>query len=229
MVLGLYYITKARQHIPENPVKGEGYKFYSPEEVIIAYNEDKVDLHAIIKVRIPVKQEDGSIKQTLIETTVGRVIFNQRVPEEYGYINQVLTKKALRDIIGDILKKTNTAITSKFLDDIKKLGFTMAFRGGLSFNLGDVIIPAVKEELVAQANEEVEEVLANYGMGFITGNERYNQILDIWTHTNSKLTRTLMDQLAKDKQGFNSVYMMLDSGARGSKEQSLKKRFKNSF
>ncbi len=219
MVLGLYYITKARKHIPENPVKGEGYKFYSPEEVIIAYNENKVDLHAIIDVRIPVKQEDGSIKQTLIETTVGRVIFNQRVPEEYAYINQVLTKKALRDIIGDILKKTDTAITSKFLDDIKKLGFTMAFRGGLSFNLGDVIIPEIKGELVAQANEEVDEVLSNYGMGFITGNERYNQILDIWTHTNSKLTRTLMDQLAKDKQGFNSVYMMLDSGARGSKEQ----------
>jgi DNA-directed RNA polymerase subunit beta' len=150
---------------------------------------------------------------------VGRVIFNQVVPDEFGYINQLLTKKALRDIIGDILKKTDTATTSKFLDDIKKLGFTMAFRGGLSFNLGDVIIPEVKGQLVEQANEEVDEVLANYGMGFITGNERYNQILDIWTHTNSKLTRTLMDQLAKDKQGFNSVYMMLDSGARGSKEQ----------
>ncbi len=219
MVLGLYYITKARNNIPENPIKGEGYKFYSPEEVIIAYNENKVDLHAIIDVRLPVILEDGSRKYELTETTVGRVIFNQVVPKEYGYINQLLTKKALRDIIGDILKKTDTATTSKFLDDIKKLGFTMAFRGGLSFNLGDVIIPSIKEELVAQANEEVEDVLANYGMGFITGNERYNQILDIWTHTNSKLTRTLMDQLAKDKQGFNSVYMMLDSGARGSKEQ----------
>ena len=147
------------------------------------------------------------------------MIFNRVVPDEFGYINQLLTKKALRDIIGAILKKTDTATTSQFLDDIKELGFTMAFRGGLSFNLGDVIIPEVKGELVEQANEEVEEVLANYSMGFITGNERYNQILDIWTHTNSKLTRTLMDQLSKDKQGFNSVYMMLDSGARGSKEQ----------
>jgi DNA-directed RNA polymerase subunit beta' len=219
MVLGLYYITKARQHIPENPVKGEGFKFYSPEEVIIAYNEKRVDLHAIIYVRLPQMQEDGSTKHALMETTVGRVIFNQVVPNEFGYINQVLTKKALRDIIGAILKKTDTATTAKFLDDIKRLGFNMAFRGGLSFNLGDVIIPEVKGDLVAQANEEVEEVLTNYSMGFITGNERYNQILDIWTHTNSKLTRTLMDQLSKDKQGFNSVYMMLDSGARGSKEQ----------
>ena len=219
MVLGLYYITKARKNIPENPVKGEGFRFYSPEEVIIAYNENKVDLHAIIYVRLPVKQEDGTTKYELTETTVGRVIFNRVVPDEFGYINQLLTKKALRDIIGAILKKTDTAKTSKFLDDIKELGFTMAFRGGLSFNLGDVIIPEVKGELVEQANEEVEEVLANYSMGFITGNERYNQILDIWTHTNSKLTRTLMDQLSKDKQGFNSVYMMLDSGARGSKEQ----------
>ena len=219
MVLGLYYITKARRNVPDNPIKGEGYKFYSPEEVIIAHNEGQVDMHAIIQVRLPMIQEDGSIKHELTETTVGRVIFNQVVPKEFGYINQVLTKKALRDIIGAILKKTDTATTSKFLDDIKKLGFTMAFRGGLSFNLGDVIIPEVKGELVAQANEEVDEVLANYSMGFITGNERYNQILDIWTHTNSKLTRTLMDQLSKDKQGFNSVYMMLDSGARGSKEQ----------
>ncbi|NCA84475.1 MAG: DNA-directed RNA polymerase subunit beta' [Clostridia bacterium] len=219
MVLGLYYITKSRKSTPELIIKGEGYKFYSPEEVIIAYNEQKVDLHAIIQVRLPMKQEDGSIKNVLTETSVGRVLFNRVVPEEYGYINQLLTKKALRDIIGDILKKTDTATTAKFLDDIKNLGFTMAFRGGLSFNLGDVIIPEVKETLIAEANAEVDEVLQNYSMGFITSNERYNQIIDIWTHTNSKLTRTLMDQLAKDKQGFNPVYMMLDSGARGSKEQ----------
>ncbi|MFP4471181.1 MAG: DNA-directed RNA polymerase subunit beta', partial [Bacteroidales bacterium] len=218
MVLGLYYITKERHSIPENPVRGEGSKFYSPEEVIIAYNENKVDLHAIIEVRLPVT-ENGNTVYRLTETTVGRVIFNQVVPDEFPYINQLLTKKALRDIIGAVLKKTDTATTSRFLDDIKHMGFNMAFRGGLSFNLDDVIIPEVKEDLILQANEEVEEVLANYNMGFITHNERYNQIIDIWTHTNSKLTRILMDQLSKDKQGFNPVFMMLDSGARGSKEQ----------
>ncbi|NLO49800.1 MAG: DNA-directed RNA polymerase subunit beta' [Bacteroidales bacterium] len=219
MVLGLYYITKSRKSTPELPIKGEGYKFNSPEEVIIAYNEKKVDLHAIIPVCLPMRQEDGSVKQVLTETRVGRVLFNRVVPEEYGYINQLLTKKALRDIIGDILKKTDTSTTAKFLDDIKNLGFTMAFRGGLSFNLGDVIIPEIKGTLIAEANAEVDEVLQNYSMGFITSNERYNQIIDIWTHTNSKLTRTLMEELAAAKQGFNPVYMMLDSGARGSKEQ----------
>jgi DNA-directed RNA polymerase subunit beta' len=218
MVLGLYYITKARKNVPEHEVKGEGFRFYSPEEVIIAYNEKKVDLHAIIFVRLDV-EEDGIITKKMIETTVGRILFNQVVPPQYGYINQLLTKKALRDIIGDVLKKTDTATTAKFLDDIKNLGFTMAFRGGLSFNLGDVIVPVIKESLIAKANEEVDEVLANYNMGFITNNERYNQIIDIWTHTNSHLTHSLMDQLSKDKQGFNPVYMMLDSGARGSKEQ----------
>jgi DNA-directed RNA polymerase subunit beta' len=218
MVLGLYYITKARKSIPEHKVLGEGYKFSSSEEVGIAYNEKRVDLHAIIYVMLPV-EKDGKIVTELTETTVGRVMFNQYVPGEIGYINQLLTKKALRDIIGDVLKRTDTATTAKFLDDIKSLGFNMAFRGGLSFNLGDVIIPEVKETLIERANEEVEEVLANYNMGFITNNERYNQIIDIWTHTNSHLTHTLMDQLSKDKQGFNAVYMMLDSGARGSKEQ----------
>jgi DNA-directed RNA polymerase subunit beta' len=218
MVLGLYYITKARKNVPEHEVKGEGFRFYSPEEVIIAYNEKRVDLHAIIFVRLAV-EEDGIITKKMIETTVGRILFNQVVPPQYGYINQLLTKKALRDIIGDVLKKTDTATTAKFLDDIKNLGFTMAFRGGLSFNLGDVIVPVIKESLIAKANEEVDEVLANYNMGFITNNERYNQIIDIWTHTNSHLTHSLMDQLSKDKQGFNPVYMMLDSGARGSKEQ----------
>ncbi len=218
MVLGLYYITKARKSISSHKVRGEGYKFYSPEEVMIAYNENRVDLHAIIYVKLPVKK-DGERTTELTETTVGRIIFNQVVPTEIGYINQLLTKKALRDIIGDVLKHTDTATTSKFLDDIKNLGFTMAFHGGLSFNLGDVIIPELKETLIRQANEEVEEVLSNYNMGFITNNERYNQIIDIWTHTNSHLTHTLMEQLSKDKQGFNPVYMMLDSGARGSKEQ----------
>lgn len=218
MVLGLYYITKGRESIPENPVKGEGWIFYSSEEVIIAYNEKQVDLHAFIKVRTPY-MENGVISTKLIDTTVGRVIFNQVVPEEYGFINQLLTKKSLRDIIGDLLTKTGTAKTAKFLDDIKDLGFKMAFTGGLSFNLGDVIIPPQKEILIEAANREVEDVVNNYNMGFITNNERYNQIIDIWTHTNSRLTHTLMDRLSKDKQGFNPVYMMLDSGARGSKEQ----------
>jgi len=218
MVLGLYYMTKGRKNIAEDPLKGEGMSFYSPEEVIIAYNEKVVDLHAYIKVRIG-EVVDGELVEKLVETTVGRVLFNQVVPVEFGYINQLLTKKALRDIIGDVLKKTGTAKTARFLDEIKNLGYTMAFKGGLSFTLSDVIVPDVKEELVSQANAEVEEVMSNYNMGFITNNERYNQIIDIWTHTNSRLTFTLMENLAKDKQGFNPVYMMLDSGARGSKEQ----------
>ena len=226
MVLGLYYMTKGRKSDSERKMKGEGFRFYSPEEVIIAYNEKKVDLHSHITVTIVVPDvindphgEDGLMVEKKIETTVGRVLFNQVVPKEYGYIDQLLTKKALRDIISDVLKKTGTDKTSKFLDDIKDLGFTMAFRGGLSFNLGDVIVPAAKEKLIADAKVEVEDVMNNYNLGVITTNERYNQIIDIWTHTNANLTRTVMDQLSKDKQGFNPVYMMLDSGARGSKEQ----------
>ena len=219
MVLGLYYITKSRKSTDERIVKGEGLTFYSPEEVIIAYNERKVDLHAEIKVRISNIKENGSRENEMIETTVGRVIFNEVVPEEIGYINELLTKKSLRDIIGKVLKKSGTAKTAKFLDDIKDLGFQMAFRGGLSFNLDDVIVPDQKEELVNDGYSQVDEVLMNYSAGFITNNERYNQIIDIWTHTNSRLTATLMKQLSSDNQGFNSVYMMLDSGARGSKEQ----------
>jgi DNA-directed RNA polymerase subunit beta' len=218
MVLGLYYITKAKKSVSGSPVKGEGMTFYSPEEVIIAYNEKKVELHAWIKVRIN-ELVNGVWERKIIETTVGRVLFNQVVPAEAGYINQLLTKKALRDIIGYIMKKTGTAVTAKFLDDIKSLGYNMAFKGGLSFNLSDVIIPESKEALIEKANQDVEEVMNNYNMGFITNNERYNQIIDIWTHTNSHLTHTVMDRLSNDKQGFNSVYMMLDSGARGSKEQ----------
>ncbi len=218
MVLGLYYITKGRKHTKEHPVKGEGFRFYSPDEVIIAYNEQRVDLHANIKVKVD-DVIDGEAVNHLVETTTGRILFNQVVPNEYGYINELLTKKALRDIIGKVVRKTGTATTTKFLDDIKDLGFKMAFEGGLSFNLGDVLIPEAKVELVANANKEVEEVMNNYNMGFITNNERYNQIIDIWTHTNSQLTHTLMDQISTDQQGFNSVYMMLDSGARGSKEQ----------
>jgi len=218
MVLGLYYITKGRKTEPGHIMKGEGMSFYSAEEVIIAYNEKKIDLHAWIKVRIPV-MENGVKIEKLTETTVGRVLFNLVVPEEYGFINQLLTKKSLRDIIGDLLKKTGTAKAARFLDDIKSLGFNMAFKGGLSFNLGDVLVPKLKEELIHKANLEVEEVMNSYNMGFITNNERYNQIIDIWTHTNSNLTKKVMTDLATDNQGFNPAFMMLDSGARGSKEQ----------
>lgn len=216
MVLGLYYITKGRRTDAEFTVKGEGQKFYSPEEVIIAYNEKQVDLHAYIYCKIDV---DGTNNFQLIETTVGRVLFNQVVPKTYGYINEILTKKSLRDIISSVLKKTGTASTAKFLDDIKDIGYMMAFKGGLSFNLGDVLIPKEKAEMVTDAHAEVDEVMNNYNMGFITNTERYNQIIDIWTHTNTRLSKILLDKLAKDRQGFNPVYMMLDSGARGSKEQ----------
>ncbi len=218
MVLGLYYITKMRRSTPEKIVKGEGMIFYSAEEVKIAYNEKKADLHAIIKVRW---FENSTLpsKDKLIETTVGRVLFNEFVPEEVGYINEVLTKKSLRDIIGNVLKKAGTSRTAKFLDDIKNLGYMMAFKGGLSFNLDDVIIPAEKNTLVEEGYQQVEEVMNNYNMGFITNNERYNQIIDIWTHTNARLTQILLKQISTDNQGFNPVYMMLDSGARGSKEQ----------
>ncbi len=213
MVLGLYYITKERKG-----AKGEGLIFYSPEEVTIAYNEKAVDLHALIKVKID-QLVDGKIESKIIDTTVGRVIFNEHTPIEVGYINQILTKKALRDIIGKVLKMAGIAATAEFLDNIKALGYKTAFEGGLSFNIDDVIIPEQKTVLVNEGYEHVDEVLNNYNMGFITNNERYNQIIDIWTHTNARLTHTLMEQLSNDNQGFNSVFMMLDSGARGSKEQ----------
>lgn len=219
MVLGLYYITKMRTSTPEYKVKGEGSIFYSPEEVIIANNEGKLDLHAPIKVKSYDLNEEGIPTLQMIDTTCGRVLFNEVVPREVGFLNDVLTKKALRDIIGHVLKICGTAKTAKFLDDIKELGYGMAFRGGLSFNLDHIIIPKEKEILVAKAETEVKEVMANYNMGLITNNERYNQIIDIWTHTNIRLTNTLMDQLKNDDQGFNSIYMMFDSGARGSKEQ----------
>ena len=218
MVLGLYYISKSRKTDDKITVKGEGLRFYSPEEVIIAYNEERVDLHAWIKVKITQKI-DGVSSTSMIETTVGRVIFNQVVPEESGYINEILTKKSLRDIIGLILKKNGISRTAKFLDDIKDLGFQMAFKGGLSFNLGDLIIPEEKEQMIGDASIQVEEITNNYNMGLITNNERYNQIIDTWTHTNNRLTQKLMDQLKNDNQGFNPIYMMFDSGARGSKEQ----------
>ncbi|MBQ6237807.1 MAG: DNA-directed RNA polymerase subunit beta' [Bacteroidales bacterium] len=278
MVLGLYYMTKPRHTTETEIVKGEGQRFYSPEEVIIAYNEKRVSLNACISVRLPqfkgrdeyefvhtdrsflelIKDREGNIltdrdcsndeeraqrsrtefeilrdkegfpvvdkdghyiKTDRLRTTVGRVIFNQVVPEKYGYINQVMGKKSLRDIIGDLFTVCGNATTANFLDDIKSMGYRMAFKGGLSFNLGDVIIPVEKEQMIAHANEEVEEVMAQYSMGLITNNERYNHVIDIWTNTNNQLTETLMKRLKADNQGFNPIYMMYDSGARGSKEQ----------
>jgi len=277
MVLGLYYMTKPRRSMDTEVVKGEGSRFYSSEEVIIAYNEKRVSLNACISVKIDaggrdeskfiktdrtfsevIKDKDGNIltdidcnspeeierrcrteyeikrnidgtpivdakghfiKTDRIRTTVGRVIFNEVVPKEYGYVNMVLGKKSLRDIIGDLFTACGNAVTTCFLDDIKNMGYRQAFRGGLSFNLGDVIIPAEKEEFINQANDEVEEVMAQYSMGLITNNERYNHVIDIWTNTNNKLTETLMKRLKSDNQGFNPIYMMYDSGARGSKEQ----------
>ena len=219
MVLGLYYITKGKRSIDDVKVKGEGMAFYSMEEVLIAYNEKQVDLHAFIKVRTTVRNDKGELSQKLIETTVGRVLFNQHVPKEVGYINSLLTKKSLREIIGDIIKITNVPKTAKFLDDIKTLGFRMAFKGGLSFNINDLIIPDNKEQLLEQAKVEVDEVWDNYNMGLITNNERYNGIIDIWSRVDTRITETLIREMAADKQGFNSVYMMLDSGARGSKQQ----------
>ncbi len=216
MVLGLYYMTKGRKSEPARAMRGEGRVFYSSEEVHIAHNEGRIDLHAWIKVRWT-NTLNG--KSELIETTVGRVLFNEVVPVEVGYINELLTKKSLRDIIGRVMKEGGTAKAAKFLDDIKELGFMNAFKGGLSFNLLDVVVPEEKDKLVKVAQGEVDEVMGNYNMGLITNNERYNQTIDIWTHTNSKLTFTLMERLKKDNQGFNSIYMMMDSGARGSKEQ----------
>jgi DNA-directed RNA polymerase subunit beta' len=218
MVLGLYYITKGKKSTPEEVVLGENRRFYSAEEVIIAYNEKTLDLHAHIHCRVRVKEGDDFVIKT-IETTCGRVIFNQVVPEKISFINEVLTKRALRDIIGEILKETDIPTAADFLDKIKNLGFYYAFKGGLSFNLADVIIPDEKVIYIAEAQQKVDEVVSNYNIGLITNNERYNQIIDIWTHTNAKLTNLLMNNLEKDKQGFNSIYMMMDSGARGSKEQ----------
>ncbi|MGB3546460.1 MAG: DNA-directed RNA polymerase subunit beta' [Saprospiraceae bacterium] len=219
MVLGLYYITKERHSTDEIKVKGQGRAFYSPEEVIIAYNEGQADLHAVIKVRVPQETEDGTLKPKLTETTVGRVIFNESVPKMIPYVNVLLTKKNLKLVIGDILDRTNFAVTAEFLDKIKTLGFQWAFKGGLSFNLGDLITPSVKQQTLDNARKEVDGVWENFNMGLITNNERYNQIIDKWTLADSTITNTLMTELAEHKQGFNSVFMMLDSGARGSKQQ----------
>ncbi|NJB70651.1 DNA-directed RNA polymerase subunit beta' [Saonia flava] len=219
MVLGLYYMTKERKSTPEVPIKGEGLTFYSYEEVEIAFNEGMVNLNAGIKVRTKDFNDEGELVNKIVETTVGRVLFNMVVPEQAGYINQVLNKKALRDIIGKILSVTNVPTTAAFLDQIKTMGYQFAFKGGLSFSLGDIIIPQEKHEMIADANGQVDGIMANYNMGLITNNERYNQVIDVWTSTNAQLTELSMKRIREDQQGFNSVYMMLDSGARGSKEQ----------
>lgn len=219
MVLGLYYMTKERKSTKEIPIIGEGLTFYSDEEVEIAFNEGMVNLNASIKVRTKDFNDEGELVNKIVETTVGRVLFNMVVPEESGYVNQVLNKKALRDIIGDILRATDVPTTADFLDRIKTMGYKFAFRGGLSFSLGDIIIPPEKHEMIAEANVEVDGIKANYNMGLITNNERYNQVIDVWTTTNAQLTELSMKRIREDQQGFNSVYMMLDSGARGSKEQ----------
>ena len=214
MVLGLYYITK-----PRIGAKGEGMNFYGPEEIIIAYNEGRLALHAEVNVRLPKVMSDPSQGYHMVKTTAGRILVNQLVPVEVGYINEILTKKSLRDIIGNVLKVSGVARTAQFLDDIKNLGYKMAFKGGLSFNLGDVIIPEEKAKLVNDGYAQVESIQANYNLGLITNNERYNQVVDIWTTTNAKLTNIVEKQISTDNQGFNPVYMMLHSGARGSKEQ----------
>jgi DNA-directed RNA polymerase subunit beta' len=219
MVLGLYYLTKERRSQGDIKVKGEGMRFYSPEEVIIAFNEGRIDLHAVIKVKTRVEDESGTLVIRLIETSVGRVLFNQVVPENVPYVNELVTKKNLKSIIGNIIRRTNFAVASKFLDDIKDLGFFWSFKGGLSFNLGDLITPAIKDRILTEAQAEVDEVWDNYNMGLITNNERYNQIIDKWTYADNTVTDSLMKELAEHKQGFNSVYMMLHSGARGSKQQ----------
>ncbi|NBY30504.1 MAG: DNA-directed RNA polymerase subunit beta', partial [Sphingobacteriia bacterium] len=219
MVLGLYYITKGRKSTETEKIKGEGLAFYSEEEAIIAHNEGRVALHAWVKVRVNVRNESGELVRKIVDTTMGRILFNVAIPEAVGYVNELMTKKSLRDLIGVIVRETDIPTTAAFLDQIKEIGFKMAFKGGLSFNLNDVMVPDNKVTLIDAAHKEVEEVTGNYNMGFITNNERYNQVIDIWTRTNSRITDTLMKEIAADKQGFNSVYMMLDSGARGSKEQ----------
>ena len=219
MVLGLYYITKERRSQDDIKVKGEGRHFYSPEEVIIAYNEGQLDLHAVIKVRVPTEDEEGNLTPKLMETTTGRVLFNQNVPDDVPFINKLLTKKNLKKVIGEVIERTDFAVTADFLDAIKEQGFLWSFKGGLSFNLGDLITPSIKVNMLEEAQAEVDEVWDNYNMGLITNNERYNQIIDKWTYADNRITDTLMKELALHKQGFNSVYMMLDSGARGSKQQ----------
>ena len=212
---GLYYITKLRKGD-----KGEGLKFYGPEEALVAYNEGKVAMHAIISVVVDVVNEKGEHEQKLVEeTSVGRIIFNETVPTEIGYVNELISKKSLRNIITRVIRSCGVPRSAKFLDDVKNMGYYMAFKGGLSFNLNDVLIPDRKAEIIAEGDAKADQIKMDYDMGAITDNERYNQVIDIWTNVNTELTNELMKQITADKQGFNSVFMMLDSGARGSKDQ----------
>jgi DNA-directed RNA polymerase subunit beta' len=219
MVLGLYYVTKGRKSTPDHKVDGEGSRFYGFEEVVIALNEKKLSKHANIVVKATVRKDDGTLEQEMVETVAGRVLFNLCVPEAVGYINELLTKKKLQQIISQVHKICGMARTAQFLDDIKELGFQQAFHGGLSMGIGDVQIPAEKASLVKKAQADVQAVWDNYLMGLITDNERYNAVIDIWTKVNSKITETLMKQMEEDNQGFNAIYMMMHSGARGSREQ----------
>ena len=213
MVLGLYYITKIRPG-----AKGSGLTFYGPEEAIIANNEGRCDLHAPVKVMVN-DLVDGKLQKRMVETSVGRVIVNGIIPEEVGYFNDIISKKTLRGIIADVIKSVGMARACEFLDGIKNLGYRMAYVAGLSFNLDDIIIPEEKEKIVARGNEEVRQITENYNMGFITDTERYNQVIDTWTHVNNDLGNVLLKQMTEADQGFNAVFMMLDSGARGSKDQ----------
>ena len=214
MVLGLYYITKIRPG-----AKGEDMKFYSAEEVIVAYNEKAIDMHAKIFVRLPADKQDPSKGTQMVETSAGRIIVNQYVPDEVPYVNELLGKKSLRKIITDVIKHTGVTRTAKFLDDIKNLGYDQAFRAGISFNLGDVLVPAEKTSLVEDAYKQVANIRDDYDNGFITNNERYNKVIDLWSAVDNKLTKIVTNQISADQQGFNPVYMMLDSGARGSTTQ----------
>ncbi len=219
MVLGLYYMTKEKKSTAEEKVIGEGLTFYGLEEATIAFNEGRAALHAPVKCRVKVKDEKGELVYKVIPTTLGRVLFNQAVPERVGYVNKMLGKKQLKDVIGQILAETDIPTTAKFLDDIKKLGFTYSFKGGLSFKLKDVVVPPAKDTIIKDAQEKIDEIYESYQMGVITEKERFNQVVDIWTAADNRLTNILMKQITEDQQGFNSIFMMLDSGARGSKAQ----------
>ncbi|MEL6152902.1 MAG: DNA-directed RNA polymerase subunit beta', partial [Bacteroidota bacterium] len=219
MVLGIYYLTKGRKSTPSHPVKGEGMIFYGPEEVIMALNNGQLSQHAHIKVQLSTRDKNGKQTTQLIETVAGRVVFNQHLPEEIGYINEILTSKKIQAITAQIFKAVGTVRTVQFLDDVKALGFETAYKGGMTMALDDIKIPSTKSKLIEQAKEEVDAVWNNYLMGLITDNERYNQVIDIWTRVNTQITQQLIEQLEQDQQGFNSVYMMMHSGARGSREQ----------
>lgn len=219
MILGLYYLTKGKKGVNEQPIPGEGMTFYSPQEVIIGIDAGKVSIHAAIKVRLKQQDAQGNTKEQLVETIAGRVVFNQYVPEELGYINELLTSKKLQLITNQVYRLVGTARATQFLDDVKALGFKYVYKAGVSFALDDIKVPAIKYELIQQAQKDVNAVQDNYLMGLITDNERYNQIIDIWTRVNTQVTVFLMQELEADKQGFNSVFMMMHSGARGSREQ----------